>query len=214
MTTDAQHTRFDMLARISGMPPSTGSTHTLTQFLPVRGTERAYAAALRYVAWGGDPPAPLREHHFLTIAGEPGRGKTHLALAIGWHHLGQGRGTVRYWQVTEFLDAMRAEFSNPPRDNYGNVVSGVFEYAKGCNLLIVDDLGVEKATDWAVDRLDTLINHRWLEGQLTVFTTNLTPDKLQPRVRSRIKEGVTVMVGGHDYRAMKAQLRKMEDANG
>lgn len=198
MTIDERDARFDRLARISGMPPSTGNTHTLMQFLPIKGTQNAYDAALRYVSQARQGEY---DHHFITFIGEPGRGKTHLALGIGWQWLGQGLGVVRYWQVSEFLDAMRAEFNTPPVNSSGFAVPGVFDHTKACSLLILDDLGVEKSTEWVIDKLDTLINHRWLEGKCTVFTTNLAASQLQPRVRSRIKEGVTVMIDGQDYRA-------------
>ena len=159
MTTEVEgrNQRYYAMAKYSGMPPDTGQSCTLTQFLPGKGNQEAYNAALRYVSKKG--------HHFITFVGEVGRGKTHLALGIGWQWIGQGKGTVKYWQV-------------------------------------------EKSTEWAVDKLDTLINHRWLLEKPTVFTTNLAPAQLSPRVSSRIREGVTVTLEGYDYREYKAKLRK------
>lgn len=193
--------RFDRLAKYSNMPLVTGGKFTLMQFLPGKGTQQAYQAAIDYLT-------DKREHHFITFVGEPGRGKTHLALGIGWQWLGQDFGVVKYWQVSELLDAMRAEYDNPPKDTHGFPMMGEFDRAKECDLLILDDLGVEKSTEWVVDKLDTLINHRWLEELPTVFTTNLAPGQLQPRIRSRIKEGVTVTLEGPDYRELKAKLRR------
>ena len=207
---EEQNERFDRMAKYSGMPVATADKLALMKFLPVKGTRKAYDAALRYVAVEGEPghERPLREHHFLTFVGEPGRGKTHLALGIGWQWLGLNYGLVKYWQVSELLDAMRGEYDKPPLDRYGVLLPGAFEQAKKASLLILDDLGVEKSTEWAVDKLDTLINHRWLMELPTVFTTNLAPGQLQPRIRSRIKEGVTVTLDGIDYREYKAKMRK------
>jgi len=211
MTTDEKVTelndRFDRLARYSGMPLITGKTHQLVKFLPGKGNVKAYQAALDYVAFDGEGE-PKREHHFITFVGEVGRGKTHLALAIGWQWLGQGRGTVKYWQVSELLDAMRAEYDSPPKDDYGIPIPGEFDKCKGASLLILDDLGTEKSTEWVIDKLDTLVNHRWLEEKPTVFTTNMAPSQLQPRLRSRIKEGIVVTLEGIDYREFKAKIRK------
>ncbi|KKM00941.1 hypothetical protein LCGC14_1799400 [marine sediment metagenome] len=204
MTTERSE-RYDLLAKISGMPLATGSTCTLMQFLPGKGTQKAYDAALQYVAVEGEHP---REHHFITFVGEAGRGKTHLALSIGWQWLGQGMGAVKFWQVSELLDAMRKEYDKMPQDNYGNPLPGEFDKAKGCDLLILDDLGIEKSTEWAVDKLDTLIDHRWIEGKPTVFTTKLAPGQLGPHIRSRIREGVTVTLEGPDYRELKAKMRR------
>jgi len=197
---DANNEKFNRLARTSNMPLKTGETHTLMTFLPGPGTRAAHQAAIDYVT-------DKREHHFITFVAEPGRGKTHLALGIGWQWIGQYLGTVRYWQVSELLNALRAEFDNPPKDSYGFPVLGELERCKGAELLILDDLGVEKTTLYTTDTLDTLINHRWLEGKPTVFTTNLAPSQLQPRIRSRIKEGIVVTLEGPDYRELKAKMR-------
>lgn len=204
---DRVNDRFDRLARYSGMPLKTGETHALMTFLPGPGNKEAYQAALEYVA-KNDDGMPKREHHFITFVAEVGRGKTHLALGIGWQWIGNGYGPVKYWQVSELLDAMRAEYDHQPKSDYGHPIPGVFDRAKGADLLILDDLGTEKSTEWAIDKLDTLINHRWLEEKCTVFTTNLQPSQLQPRQRSRIKEGVVVTLEGIDYREYKAKLRK------
>ena len=204
--TDVKTERFDRRVGASNIPPKTGETHLLMTFLPGEGTRKAYQATIDFVAVNEDG-TPKREHHFITLVGEPGLGKTHLALGIGWQWLGQDMGSVRYWQVSELLDSMRAEYNNPPQDSYGIPLPGEFERCKGTSLLILDDLGVEKTTDWVADKLDTLINHRWLEEKPTVFTTNMAPSQLQPRIRSRLKEGVVVTLDGMDYRELKAKRR-------
>ena len=202
--------RFGMLARVSGMPLITCDTHTLMQFLPGKGTQQAYDAALNFV--GVVDGKPTREHQFLTLVGEPGRGKTHLALGIGWQWLAQDNDFVKYWQVSELLSAMRAEFDSKPKDDYGTPLRGQLELCQAAGLLILDDLGVEKSTIWNIDILDTLINHRWLEQKPTVFTTNMAPGQLHPRIRSRIKEGVVVTLEGIDYREHKAKVRRNSEA--
>lgn len=199
--------RFDSLARYSGMPLITAGTHLLMKFLPGKGNKKGYEEALKYVAIDGEGK-PKREHHFITFVAEVGRGKTHLALGIGWQWLGQGQGWVKYWQVGELLDAMRSEFDSPPKNEYGISIPGEFDKCKGVSLLILDDLGVEQSTPWAREKLDTLINHRWLEQKPTVFTTNMAPSQLHPRLRSRIKEGVVVTLEGIDYREFIAKSRK------
>ncbi len=202
-----QNEKFDRLVRYSGMPLITAKTHLLMKFLPGKGNKKAYQTALDYVA-ADDEGKSKREHHFIIFVGETGRGKTHLALAIGWQWLGLGLETVKYWQVSELLDAMRAEYDNPPKNDYGFPLPGEFDKCKGVSLLILDDLGVEQSTPWAREKLDTLINHRWLEQKPTVFTTNMAPSQLQPRLRSRIKEGVVVTLEGIDYREFKAKMRR------
>lgn len=200
----ANNERFRRLAGYSGMPTVTFDSHKLMTFLPVKGSEDGYKAVLDYVAEDGDK----REHHFLTLIGQPGRGKTHLALGIGWFWLENEMGIVKYWQVSELLDKMRSEYDNPLKDDYGFPLLGAFEKAKKADLLILDDLGAEKTTEWVLDKLDNLINYRYIEQKPTVLTTNLSGDQLPTRIASRLKEGVVVVLKGEDYRERIARKRR------
>ena len=81
-------------------------THRLFTFLPDDKTNDAYHAALKFVSGKAD-------HHFLTLVGEPGRGKTHIAFGIGWHwleHNMDSRGLVKYYQVETLMDELIATF--------------------------------------------------------------------------------------------------------
>ena len=206
-TTSTEERVYDAYTRISGMPISTGRTHLLMTFLPGKDTQEAYQAALDFIAID-DKGEPRRDHHFLTFAGDTGCGKTHLALGIGWQWLGLKLGVVKYWHVSELLDAMRDEYDNPPKDDFDVVKPGVFEYCKRASLLILDDLGVEKTSDWVADKLDTLINHRYIEEKPTVLTTNSESQNVLPRLRSRLKEGVVISIDAPDYREVVAKKRK------
>lgn len=65
---------------------------------------------------------------------------------------------------------------------------------KLCNidLLILDDIGTEKMTDWAYERIYKVINHRYTSNKATLFTTNCDLrqllDILGERMVSRIAE--------------------------
>jgi hypothetical protein len=70
-------------------------------------------------------------------------------------------------------------------------------------LLILDDLGTEKLTDWAAEKLDTLIDHRYIKGLPLVVTTNVPAAQLSPRIASRLQDrrlGRVVTLSGPDYR--------------
>ncbi|GAI81799.1 unnamed protein product, partial [marine sediment metagenome] len=79
---------FQSRVRWSNIPIVTFKTHRLQTFLPPKGAERAYQAALAFVSGKA-------RHYFLTFVGEPGRGKSHLALGIGWHWLENNLGLVK-----------------------------------------------------------------------------------------------------------------------
>lgn len=82
----------------------------------------------------------------------------------------------------------------------------------GTKLLVLDDVGVERVTDWGAEQITRLIDHRVSAGLPTIFTSNLTLDELErkynaasymmgDRVRSRIEGSCAVLhVDGPDWR--------------
>ncbi|MBA7686736.1 hypothetical protein ES703_95191 [subsurface metagenome] len=100
-------------------------------------------------------------------------------------------GEVLYRQAEALLDEMRRTFDLTPgqaRDSNLPTFDMVLANFKRCHLLIIDDLGVEKPTEWAQARLDSIIDHRWLNGVPTVVTTNLKSEDLPPRIVDRLED--------------------------
>lgn len=89
-----------------------------------------------------------------------GNGKTWAGQAVGHAAAHQGLVAVT-WTMAGLNAAMRPD---------GDV--GAFDRACGCDVLIVDDLGREKISEWTLDRFKELIDRR--AKRRTVFTTNLT----------------------------------------
>lgn len=153
----------------------------------------------------------------LTLVGEPGRGKTFLAMAIGNYALDRSNYyddagyPVIYYQVEDLLDELRAGYNykgphyGDDDDRQGSEPSydGVMSDVLNIRLLILDDLGAEKRTEWASGKLDQIIDTRYREGRKTVVTTNVLPEKLGARISSRLKEGYRVVVKGPDYRVLQ-----------
>lgn len=111
-------------------------------------------------AWLASPSVTL------VLAGGTGVGKTHAAYAVG-HQAVQRAQWVEAWTASEFLEAVR-----PNGDPWA------LSNARACDLLIMDDLGASKATDFAVDTLTSLLDHRIREQRRQVFTTNMTAEVL------------------------------------
>lgn len=194
---------FQSRVRWSNIPTITFKTHRLQTFLPPTGAERAYLAALDFVSGNS-------KHHFLTFVGEPGRGKTHLVLGIGWHWLENNLGLVKYYQIESLLDELRQGFNVDTAErlfSFDELMKGV----KTVPLLILDDFGVEQSTPWARAKLDEIIDSRYIGGKQTVFTTNLAPAKLQDRIASRLQEGVVVVLECGDYRQIKVKTRRQSE---
>lgn len=200
----ATNTKFRRLAKWSGIPINTWQTHRLFNFVQRKGVQRAYQAALDFVSGKSG-------HHFLTLVGEPGTGKTHLALGMGWHWLENDMGLVKYYEAESLLDDLRRGFSvSDPERAYS--FDQLMKWLKEVDLLILDDLGVEKPTEWAAAKLDEIVDHRYIHGGRTVMTTNLDPAAFgargEARLASRLTEGVIEILECDDYRGIKAKAKR------
>ena len=134
----------------------------------------ALAAARAYAA---QPEAVL------LLAGGYGTGKTQRAAAVGNVRLAAG-ASVLLLVVPDLLDYLRAAF-DPNRQNDDESYQVRFEQVRAVDLLILDDLGTEQRTPWALEKWFQIVNHRIGRGVPLVITTNERPDTINPRVRSR-----------------------------
>lgn len=129
----------------------------------------------------------------LVLFGAVGSGKSHGAVAAC--RLSFFRGLdVMFLPVVEMLDELRP--GGP---------DGYLKDLMAVDRLILDDLGLERHTDWTAERLYALVNRRWMEERPTVATTNLSPEALEeaigPRMFSRLMGGaVTLGIVGPDRR--------------
>jgi DNA replication protein DnaC len=118
-------------------------------------------AARKTMTWLASESSPT-----LILAGDVGVGKTHAAYAIGNTAVARGIWTEA-WTVTDLLEGLR-----PGGELVGDPAP------RSCRLLVLDDLGAGKATDWAVDTLTALVDHRLKTGLRQIVTTNHPYDTL------------------------------------
>jgi DNA replication protein DnaC len=118
---------------------------------------------------------------WLLITGDFGCGKTHLAAAIANERIRLGR-QVYFEVVPDLLDHLRSTFAPDSPVSY----SEHFDDIRNCELLILDDLGTQNATPWAMEKLYQIINYRYNAALPTVITTNQTPADMDPRLASRL----------------------------
>ncbi len=124
-----------------------------------------------------------RPRGWLLLYGGYGCGKTHLAAAIANALLKQGREVI-FVTVPDLLDHLRAAYAPDSPTSYDER----FEQVRTTEVLVLDDLGTESATPWALEKLFQLLNHRYLAQAPTVITTNRELDSLDPRLRSRLMD--------------------------
>lgn len=178
--------------RLSKIPLNTIQTHRLHTWQH-RQNETWWEEIEKYTK--GD-----YEHPFVTFLGMPGTGKTHLALGLGWDWLGRGK-TVLYYHAADFLNALRDGFRRSGETDYFHTIS----FAKNCSLLILDDLGAERETEFATEQLDLVVDHRYENLKPLIVTTNLALDLLPPRIADRLREGRLIHLKGESYRKKKGK---------
>lgn len=114
-----------------------------------------------------------------------GSGKTMTACALANELLEQGY-QVRFATSARILREVR----NTYKDNAEYTENQMLADLKTCELLIIDDLGVEKITDWVQEKMYEIINERYLAARPTIFTANTDIKDLpyNERVSSRIEQ--------------------------
>ncbi|MEJ2148907.1 MAG: ATP-binding protein, partial [Chloroflexota bacterium] len=120
-----------------------------------------------------------RPRGWLIITGGYGCGKTHLAAAIANAQIAAGN-RVLFVTAPDLLDHLRSAFGPVGDDEEGYDTR--FEEVRNTPLLILDDLGIESPTPWAVEKLYQVLNHRYNANLPTVITTNHDLDDLEQRL--------------------------------
>lgn len=139
----------------------------------------------------------------LLLQGATGTGKTHLSLAIARTVTEKGFGVV-YGSVQPLLHRMENE-------HFGRSDGDTEEQLEQCDLLILDDLGMEFDSPFYRSCIYSLLNTRLLEHRPTVISTNLGFVAIQERygdqIASRITGGFTpLLCVGKDIRQLRRRL--------
>lgn len=110
----------------------------------------------------------------LILAGSIGTGKTYAALAVA-REKHRGGLSVAFWPMVELWDALRP--GGDP-DLIGDVCH--------VDVLVLDDLGAEKPSDWTAERLFLIVNRRALDQRPIIATSNLIGKDLRAAVGDRV----------------------------
>ncbi|MFF4933578.1 ATP-binding protein [Streptomyces griseofuscus] len=122
----------------------------------------------------------------LLLIGPTGVGKTHYAWSV--LRAVAESGTQLRWQMHTAVDLYA---SLRPRD--GEDSQSTFERIADAHLLVLDDLGASKWTEWVEEITYRLINHRYEECLPSIFTSNLAPAKLRDALGERVASRLTEM---------------------
>jgi DNA replication protein DnaC len=114
-------------------------------------------------------------HATLLLRCDTGIGKTHAAIAVVNEAMRRPRPPqAMIWSATELNEALR-----PSRPDAEQVKARIMT----TGLLVVDDVGREKISEWTLQELGSILEGRWRTrslGRRNIFTTNLFYDEGQP----------------------------------
>jgi len=144
----------------------------------------------------------------LLLMGPVGVGKTHLSVAILQALIKEHSVNGLFYEFGSLLKEIQNSYNPVSQTSELKVLAPVFD----AEVLVLDELGASKPTDWVRDTMMQIINTRYNDKKLTIFTTNyldgrksekdeMLEDRIGVRLRSRLYEMCkTVLIEGEDYR--------------
>lgn len=141
-----------------------------------------------------------KDHRNLLFTGPYGVGKSHLAKAATDAAINRWFSAL-FISVPKLMSIIRSSFGKSEESQSDLVMA-----LESTDLLVLDDIGAQKNTDWTDEKLYEIIDGR--QGKSTIYTTNLSLDdlyeELGERTYSRIVNRKTVVVemDGDNYRML------------
>ena len=143
----------------------------------------------------------------ILFMGSVGVGKTHLSVGILRGLIEKGI-SCRFYEYRRLLKEIQSSYNSNTNTTELEVLAPLFE----CEVIVLDELGASRPSEWVQDTIGLIINARYNEKKLTILTTNylderlneadeLLEDRIGVRLRSRLLQMCkTVAIDGDDYR--------------
>jgi DNA replication protein DnaC len=144
----------------------------------------------------------------LLFLGTCGVGKTHLAVAILRQVISEKGDAGLFYDFRDLLREIQASWNSISQTSELEVLRPVLE----AKVLVLDELGANKPTEWVRDTIAHIINCRYNDKKITIFTSNYLDapekqgeealaDRIGVRLRSRLYEMCReIEVRGMDFR--------------
>lgn len=144
----------------------------------------------------------------LLFLGTCGVGKTHLAVSLLKQVILEKGDSGLFYDFRDLLREIQGSWNSVSQTSELDVLKPVLD----AHVLVLDELGANKPTEWVRDTIAHIINCRYNDKKLTIFTTNYLDnpakageesltDRVGVRLRSRLFEMCTeIQIGGEDFR--------------
>jgi DNA replication protein DnaC len=153
----------------------------------------------------------------LLLTGSIGVGKTHLAVGILQALVAERGATGLFFDYRDLLKQVQNSYNRQVSATELEILAPVFD----AEVLVLDELGASKPTDWVWDTVAHILNTRYNDRRTTIITTNYANagplgteagprgvmreetlgDRIGERMRSRLQEMcVVVEMQGEDFR--------------
>ncbi len=115
----------------------------------------------------------------LLLFGPHGVGKTHLAVGILKACVRSKGARAFFFETRELLRLVRDTYNRSVEETEMEILAPLLD----ADLLVLDDLGAERTSDWVQETLGLVVNTRYNARRPTIFTSNLIdlPDNTDPR---------------------------------
>ena len=155
----------------------------------------------------------LRENigNDMILDGISGCGKTHLAIAVAREQMSTDKtieGGPEFIPLPELMLQLRDSFGDDQKNNGNPSEADIVKKYTNAKLVILDDVGADKTSEYSLVSLYLIINGRMNAGRQTIITTNLKRQGIEKwlgsRIASRLSTFEHITINAPDYRGSNA----------